>query len=151
MQQIQGPKTECFGIFGMPFTSFVCRDAILSDDLASRSQTHTVSGFTQTMAVQICMSITGGSSKELQKKCFPHLWFRKKHLRKCMRRKLVSFLSKYCFCSRQNRKLWTIVGVWKIIVFNGLIKYSSQSLASKLRYYSHYDCDTLPQHPERVH
>lgn len=51
MQQIQGPKTECFGIFGMPFTLFVRREAILSDDLASRSQTRTVSGFTQTMAV----------------------------------------------------------------------------------------------------
>lgn len=36
-------------------------------------------------------------------------------------------------------------------VFNGLVKYSSQSLVLKLKYYSHYDCDIVLQHPEHVH
>lgn len=49
MQQIQGPKPECFDILGKHLASFEHRDTILSDDLASRLQTDTVSGFTQMM------------------------------------------------------------------------------------------------------
>lgn len=64
MQQIQGPKQECFDVLGKRLASFEHRDTILSDDLASRLQTGPVAGFPQMMVVQVCTLITGGSSKK---------------------------------------------------------------------------------------
>lgn len=51
MQQIQGPKQECFDVLGKRLASFEHRDTILSDDLASRLQTGPVAGFPQMMVV----------------------------------------------------------------------------------------------------